>query len=320
MAQRAKESQEAAVGQLKQQMGYSTADELAKLDVWREKGPSTDVEYQQLRSKVTSADRVAPMDGAGGSATRLPVGRTSRGRSRALASCRSRSSARSCRGRRSDQAIVTGLTDRDEPRAGLARAGVDPGRPRWSHRRKRTRASDTEAWGRGRRWRSTSPRSAPASRCSARFAARPTRAAPPGVDAHQRVLAHLDRDRGRDRSARCRRPRHASSGSGRTRLAGRRARRGRAGRAFGEYRRRHAAHLRRDLPPDESHVDAARRRSASASGSRRGSSLMGVGRAGDGRRGRAARGSGAPGQRGAVRVRSGTRSRSPASPVRVKLT
>jgi Short C-terminal domain len=52
MAERGKEAQEAAVGQLKQQMGYSTADELAKLDALHEKGSLTDAEYQQLRAKA----------------------------------------------------------------------------------------------------------------------------------------------------------------------------------------------------------------------------------------------------------------------------
>jgi hypothetical protein len=52
MAERAQKSQQAAVDQLKQQMGYSVADELAKLDALKEKGSLTDAEYQQLRAKA----------------------------------------------------------------------------------------------------------------------------------------------------------------------------------------------------------------------------------------------------------------------------
>jgi hypothetical protein len=52
MAERAQRSQAAAVDELKQQMGYSVADELAKLDDLHQKGSLTDAEYQQLRAKA----------------------------------------------------------------------------------------------------------------------------------------------------------------------------------------------------------------------------------------------------------------------------
>jgi hypothetical protein len=52
MAERAQKQQAAAVDQLKQQMGYSVADELAKLDALHKAGSLTDDEYQQLRAKA----------------------------------------------------------------------------------------------------------------------------------------------------------------------------------------------------------------------------------------------------------------------------
>jgi hypothetical protein len=52
MAERAQKSQAAAVDQLKQQMGYSVADELQKLDTLHKQGSLTDAEYQQLRAKA----------------------------------------------------------------------------------------------------------------------------------------------------------------------------------------------------------------------------------------------------------------------------
>jgi Phospholipase_D-nuclease N-terminal/Short C-terminal domain len=52
MAERAQQAQSAAVDQLKQQMGYSVAEELEKLDALHQKGSLTDAEYQQLRAKV----------------------------------------------------------------------------------------------------------------------------------------------------------------------------------------------------------------------------------------------------------------------------
>jgi hypothetical protein len=52
MGERARESQAVAVDQLKQQMGYSVADELQKLDALHTAGSLTDAEYQQLRAKA----------------------------------------------------------------------------------------------------------------------------------------------------------------------------------------------------------------------------------------------------------------------------
>jgi len=52
MAERAQQAQSAAVDQMKQQMGYSVAEELEKLDALHQKGSLTDAEYQQLRAKV----------------------------------------------------------------------------------------------------------------------------------------------------------------------------------------------------------------------------------------------------------------------------
>jgi hypothetical protein len=52
MAERAQKSQAAAVDQMKQQMGYSVADELSKLDALHKSGSLTDAEYQQLRAKA----------------------------------------------------------------------------------------------------------------------------------------------------------------------------------------------------------------------------------------------------------------------------
>jgi hypothetical protein len=52
MAERAQKSQAAAVDQLKQQIGYSVADELSKLDALHKSGSLTDAEYQQLRAKA----------------------------------------------------------------------------------------------------------------------------------------------------------------------------------------------------------------------------------------------------------------------------
>ena len=52
MAERAQRAQSAAVDQLKQQMGYSVADELEKLDRLHQKGSLTDAEYQTLRAKA----------------------------------------------------------------------------------------------------------------------------------------------------------------------------------------------------------------------------------------------------------------------------
>jgi hypothetical protein len=52
MAQRGQEAQAAQVDQLKQQMGYSTADELQKIEALKDSGKLTDAEYQQLRAKA----------------------------------------------------------------------------------------------------------------------------------------------------------------------------------------------------------------------------------------------------------------------------
>jgi phospholipase D-like protein/putative oligomerization/nucleic acid binding protein len=52
MGQRAQEAQAAAVDQMRQQMGYSVAEELQKLDALHEKGALSDAEYQQARAKA----------------------------------------------------------------------------------------------------------------------------------------------------------------------------------------------------------------------------------------------------------------------------
>jgi phospholipase D-like protein/putative oligomerization/nucleic acid binding protein len=52
MGQRAQEAQAAAVDQMKQQMGYSVADELQKLDALHKQGALSDDEYQQARAKA----------------------------------------------------------------------------------------------------------------------------------------------------------------------------------------------------------------------------------------------------------------------------
>jgi ABC-type multidrug transport system fused ATPase/permease subunit len=54
MGERAQKQQEAQVQQLKQQMGYSSADELEKIEALKAKGALTDAEYQQMRAKVLS--------------------------------------------------------------------------------------------------------------------------------------------------------------------------------------------------------------------------------------------------------------------------
>jgi hypothetical protein len=52
MGQRAQEAQAQAVDQMRQQMGYSVADELQKLDALHQKGALSDAEYQQARAKA----------------------------------------------------------------------------------------------------------------------------------------------------------------------------------------------------------------------------------------------------------------------------
>ena len=54
MGERAQKAQAAQVDAMKQQMGYSTADELEKLDALKQKGSLSDAEYQQARAKVLS--------------------------------------------------------------------------------------------------------------------------------------------------------------------------------------------------------------------------------------------------------------------------
>jgi ABC-type multidrug transport system fused ATPase/permease subunit len=52
MGERAQRSQEAAVDQMRQQIGYSVADELQKLDALHTQGKLSDAEYEQLRAKA----------------------------------------------------------------------------------------------------------------------------------------------------------------------------------------------------------------------------------------------------------------------------
>jgi hypothetical protein len=52
MAERAQRSQAAAEDQMRQQLGYSVADELEKLDRLHQQGSLSDAEYQQLRAKA----------------------------------------------------------------------------------------------------------------------------------------------------------------------------------------------------------------------------------------------------------------------------
>lgn len=52
MAERAGRQQEAAVEQMRQQVGYSVADELEKLDRLHQQGALSDEEYQRLRAKA----------------------------------------------------------------------------------------------------------------------------------------------------------------------------------------------------------------------------------------------------------------------------
>jgi Phospholipase_D-nuclease N-terminal/Short C-terminal domain len=52
MAERAQTSQAAEVDQMRTELGYSTADELEKLDRLHKQGSLTDAEYQQARAKT----------------------------------------------------------------------------------------------------------------------------------------------------------------------------------------------------------------------------------------------------------------------------
>lgn len=52
MTERARDAQAAAVGQLKQQIGYSVADELTKLDALHKGGTLTDAESEHLHPKA----------------------------------------------------------------------------------------------------------------------------------------------------------------------------------------------------------------------------------------------------------------------------
>jgi ABC-type multidrug transport system fused ATPase/permease subunit len=52
MAERSARAQSAAVEQMRQQIGYSVADEIQKLDTLKEQGKISDAEYQQLRAKA----------------------------------------------------------------------------------------------------------------------------------------------------------------------------------------------------------------------------------------------------------------------------
>jgi len=52
MGERAQKSQAAAVDQAREQLGYSVADELQKLDTLHSQGKLSDAEYQQARSKA----------------------------------------------------------------------------------------------------------------------------------------------------------------------------------------------------------------------------------------------------------------------------
>jgi predicted membrane channel-forming protein YqfA (hemolysin III family) len=52
LAERNQQMQQAAVEQMRQQIGYSAADELQKLDALHSQGKLSDEEYQQLRAKT----------------------------------------------------------------------------------------------------------------------------------------------------------------------------------------------------------------------------------------------------------------------------
>ena len=52
MAERGQQAQQAAMEQTRQQMSYSVADELQKLDALHQQGKLTDADYQQARAKV----------------------------------------------------------------------------------------------------------------------------------------------------------------------------------------------------------------------------------------------------------------------------
>jgi len=52
MAERAQRMQAAEVSQVRQEMSYSVADELEKLDRLHQQGSLTDTEYQQARAKA----------------------------------------------------------------------------------------------------------------------------------------------------------------------------------------------------------------------------------------------------------------------------
>jgi hypothetical protein len=52
MGERAQKAQQAAVQQMKTELGYSVADELQKLDALHDQGKLSDAEYQQLRAKT----------------------------------------------------------------------------------------------------------------------------------------------------------------------------------------------------------------------------------------------------------------------------
>jgi ABC-type multidrug transport system fused ATPase/permease subunit len=52
IAERQAKAQSAAVEQMRQQIGYSVADEIQKLDDLKSQGKISDAEYQQLRAKA----------------------------------------------------------------------------------------------------------------------------------------------------------------------------------------------------------------------------------------------------------------------------
>jgi ABC-type multidrug transport system fused ATPase/permease subunit len=52
MAERAQRTQAAEVAQVREQMGYSVADEVEKLDRLHQQGSLSDAEYQQARAKA----------------------------------------------------------------------------------------------------------------------------------------------------------------------------------------------------------------------------------------------------------------------------
>lgn len=52
MTERAQHAQAAVVDQMREQVGFSVADELQKLDALHKQGTLSDAEYQQLRAKA----------------------------------------------------------------------------------------------------------------------------------------------------------------------------------------------------------------------------------------------------------------------------